>query len=143
MSPKNSAKTIRIVAILFIIFAIIWGLAPYQAINAPSRVLLDILDWPFGDASPTFTGSEMWLSSIGAGLTAAISIMLIGIVAPAVEKSDRKTARVTILAFIIWYIVDSVGSVVSGIPSNAFFNLILLIAILIPLSCVKYEDNKN
>ena len=139
MTPKNSAKTVRIVAYGFIGFAIVWGLAPYQGINAPARILLDILDWPFGDAPATLTGSEMWLSSIGAGLVAAISIMLIGIVAPAIEKLERKTVQATKLAFTTWYIIDGVGSATSGVPSNIFFNTILLIAILAPLYLVDFE----
>ncbi len=141
MTPQNSAKTIRYVAYAFIGFAVIWGLAPYQGINWPSRALLDLLNWPFGDGAPVFSQSEMWLSSIGAGLTFAISVMLIGIVAPAAKKMDRNTIRVTIWAFIVWYLVDSVGSVASGVPSNALFNLILLVAILVPLVLIK-DDGK-
>ncbi len=139
MTPTTSAKTIRYVGYAFIAFAIVWGLAPYQAINWPSRALLDLLNWPFGDSAPAFTQSEMWLSSIGAGLTFAISIMLIGIVAPAAQNRDMKTVHVTIWAFIIWYLVDSIGSVASGVPSNALFNLILLMAILTPLLLLKKE----
>lgn len=141
MTPKNSAKTVRIVACGFMGFAIVWGLAPYQGINTPAIVLLDILDWPFGDASKTLTNSEMWLSSIGAGLVAAISIMLFGIVAPAIEKLERKTVQVTKLAFVTWYIVDGVGSAASGVASNIFFNTILLVAILVPLYLVDFEKD--
>ena len=140
MSPTTAAKTIRYVAYGFIGFALIWGLAPYQGINWPSRALLDLLNWPFGDGAPVFTQSEMWLSSIGAGLTFAISIMLIGIVAPAAERMERNTIRVTMGAFIVWYLVDSIGSVASGVPSNAFFNLIFLAAILVPLVLIKSDD---
>ena len=140
MTPTNSAKMTKIVAWGFIAFAFVWGLAPYQPINAPSRILLDILDWPFGDAALVFDRSEMWLSSIGAGLVVAISIMLLGIVAPAVKNSDRKIVRVTIWAFIAWYIVDGAGSAASGVLSNIFFNTILLVLILIPLCLLRYEE---
>ncbi len=139
MTPKNAAKMTRIVTYGFIAFAVVWGLAPYSAISEPSRLLLDLLSLPFGDAAPNLTKSEMWLSSIGAGLTAAICIMLLGIVAPAVENGDRKVAKTTIWAFVIWYVVDSVGSIAAGVPSNAFFNAILLVAILIPLLTVRYD----
>lgn len=142
MTPKNSAKMTLIVAYSFLAFAFVWGLAPYQAINAPARILLDILDWPFGDAAPMLNKSEMWLSSIGAGLVVALSLMLIGIVVPALEQSNKKIIRVTIWAFIAWYIVDGIGSIFSGVPSNVFFNSILLIPLLIPLFTIKYEDTK-
>jgi len=141
MSPQNSAMVIRLTAYGFLAFAFVWGLAPYQPINLPARLLLDLLAWPPGDAAPVLTRSEMWLSSIGAGLTVAISMMLLGIVAPAVEKSDRKVARVTFWAFVAWFVVDGAGSIASGVVSNVFFNAILLAAILIPLIAVRFDEN--
>ena len=73
MTPTSSARMITIVAWGFIVVSIVWGLAPYQQINAPARIFLDILDWPYGDAAPVLDRSAMWLSSIGAGLSIALS----------------------------------------------------------------------
>ncbi|HHG90643.1 MAG TPA: hypothetical protein ENJ90_09240 [Devosia sp.] len=139
MTPKTAATTTKYVAYGFIAVVIIWGLAPYGPISEPARLLLDLLDWPFGDAAPALTRSEMWLSSIGAGLTFAICIMLLGIVVPAYEKGDRKTIRVTLWAFIAWFVVDGAGSAASGVPSNIFFNSILFVAILVPLLMVRFD----
>lgn len=141
MTPKNSVLMTRIAAWVFLIVAFIWGLAPYQTINAPARIFLDILNWPFGDAALILTQSEMWLSAVGAGLLVAMSIMLLGIVVPAIKNQDRKTVRVTIWAFIAWYIVDGAGSIASGVASNVFFNSIFLALILIPLVTLRYEKN--
>lgn len=143
MTPKTSARLIRIAAWGFLAFAFIWALAPYGAVSEPARLLLDLLDWPLGDAAPALSRSEMWLSSVGAGLVVAVSIMLLGIVAPAIERSDRKTVRVTIWAFIGWYIVDSAGSVVSGVASNAFFNTLFLIAVMVPLLALRYDKPES
>jgi len=124
MTPQTSARITKIVAWGFIAFAVVWGLAPYTAINEPARMLIDLLDWPYGDAAPKLDRSQMWLSSIGAGLVVGISIMLLGIVVPAVEKSDKNTVRITIWAFVGWYIVDGAGSIAAGVASNVFFNTI-------------------
>ena len=142
MTPETSAKTIQYVAYSFFGFAIIWGLAPYQSINEPARILLDILDWPFGDRA-ALSRSEMWLSAIGAGLTVAISIFLIGVVAPAIRASNRQVIRVTIWAFIAWYVVDSAGSYASGVGSNVFFNTIFLAMVLFPLLLVRLEKDDS
>ncbi len=143
MTPSNAARMVKFVSYFFIAFAVVWGLAPYSAISEPSRLLLDLLNLPFGDAPQTLTKSEMWLSSIGAGLTAAICIMLLGIVVPAVENGDKPIIKTTIWAFVVWYLVDSIGSIAAGVPSNAFFNAILLVAILIPLCSVKFEKQSQ
>ena len=139
MTPHNSAKMIKIVTWGFMAFAVVWGLAPYGPISAPAQMLLDLLDWPFGDGG-ALTRSEMWLSSIGAGLTAAICILLLGIVVPAVQAGDKRVVRVTIWAFMAWYIIDGLGSYASGVGSNVFFNTILLVPLMIPLLAVRYED---
>jgi hypothetical protein len=139
MSPDNSARMVKYVAWGFLGFAFIWGLAPYSAVNEPARLLLDMLNWPLGDAAPVLTRSEMWLSSIGAGLTVAISIMLLGIVVPALRQSNKETIRVTIWTFIGWYLVDGIGSYASGVGSNVFFNTIFFAVIMIPLLAVRYE----
>jgi len=140
MTPETSAKTITIVSYGFLVFAFVWGLAPYVAINAPARILLDVLDWPPGTAAAALDRNTMWLSSIGAGLTVLVSILLLGIVVPAVRAQDRRVIRVTIWAAIAWYIVDGAGSIASGVASNVFFNSFLLAGMLVPLLMVRFKD---
>jgi len=139
MTQSTSAKLMRIVSYGFILFAVVWGVAPYGPIGEPSRLLLDLLDWPLGDAAPAMNRSSMWLSSIGAGLTAALCIMLLGIVAPALERGDKGVVRIAVLAIVVWFVVDSAGSIAAGVASNAGFNVILLAAALAPLLGVQYE----
>lgn len=138
MTQNNSAKMTQIVTWGFIAFAIIWGLAPYGPISAPSRILLDILDWPYGDRV-AFSRDAMWLSSVGAGLTMAICIMLLGIVVPALREGNKRVVRVTIWAFVAWFIIDGLGSYASGVGSNAVFNVVLFAAIMVPLITVRFD----
>ncbi|VAW12374.1 hypothetical protein MNBD_ALPHA09-114 [hydrothermal vent metagenome] len=140
MTPQTSAKTLTFVSYGFILIAIIWGLAPYQAINTPSKLLIDMLDWPLGDGPAVLDRSTRWLSSVGAGLLAMLSIMLLGIVVPAIRRGDRQPVRVAIWALVAWFVIDSAGSIAAGVASNAAFNIILLVAALIPLITVKLEN---
>lgn len=139
MTPKTSILWTKTVSWGFLAFALIWGLAPYDGINEPARLLLDMLDWPLGDAEATLSRSQKWLSAIGGGLVLALSILLLGIVVPALEKGDRRTVRTAIAALVAWYLFDSVGSAYSGVASNVFFNTIFVVAILIPLISIRYE----
>jgi len=123
-------------AIVFAIYSILWGLAPYDAINLPSRFILDISNWPVDNLSTSLDQNTKWLTSIAAGLLAAISVFLGGIVVPAIKENNKPIIRTTIVAMVAWYIIDSVGSVASGVPSNAFFNTIYLVLILAPLLCL-------
>jgi len=141
MTPETSAKTITAVSWGFLLFAFVWGLAPYTTINAPARLLLDVLDWPPGTATAALDRNTMWLSSIGAGLTVLVSILLLGIVVPAIRAGDRRVIRVTIWAAIGWFVVDGAGSIASGVASNVFFNAFLLAGMLVPLMAVKIKQS--
>ncbi len=133
MSLNARAKFMMVVAVVFAIYSLLWGLAPFATINFPSRFILDLADWPIDNLSAPLDKNTMWLSAIGAGLLGAVSIFLGGIVAPAIREGNRSIIRTTILAMVFWYIIDSVGSIAAGVGSNVFFNSIYLTLVLIPL----------
>ncbi len=133
----------KTVAWIFIGFAAIWGLAPYETINEPARILIDILDWPIGDAPAKITRSQMWLSSIGAGLIVAVSIIMLGIIVPALRNSNKPIIKTTIYAFTAWFVIDSAGSIAAGVMSNALFNTLFFALVLIPLVMIRTEENNT
>lgn len=51
MSRHTGSRFMLVVSALFAIYAILWGLAPYESINFPARLLLDSLDWPIDNLS--------------------------------------------------------------------------------------------
>ena len=142
MSINTRAKFMMVIAITFFIYAILWGLAPYPSFNLPARLILDLADWPFDNLSTPLDQNTQWLSAIGAGLLAAISIFLGGIVVPAIKAKNTATINTTIIAMSTWYLIDSVGSVAAGVSSNVVFNTIYLVLILIPLLGIK-ANNKD
>jgi hypothetical protein len=137
MSLNTRAKFLLVVSILFMIYSILWGLAPYTSINLPSRFILDIADWPLDNLSNSLDKNTMFLSAIGAGLLGAISIFLAGIVVPAIKTGNTSIINTTITAMIFWFLFDSSGSIASGVVSNVFFNSIYLVLVLIPLIGIK------
>ncbi|PHR59776.1 MAG: hypothetical protein COA43_08780 [Robiginitomaculum sp.] len=126
MSLHSRAKLMSLMAIGYGIFAFFWALAPYTPINLPARFILDLLDWPLNNLGQELSPYTQWLSSIGAGLLAALAVMLGGIIAPALKRGDTPTIRVGFWAMVIWYVIDSAGSIASGIPSNAAFNTLFV-----------------
>lgn len=133
MSLNTRSRFMMVISIIFFIYSILWGIAPYASINFPSRIILDLSDWPVDSLAVPLDRNTMWLSAIGAGLLGAVSIFLCGIVAPALKEGNKRVIRITILAMIFWYIMDSAGSIASGVNSNIFFNSIYLLLVLIPL----------
>ena len=133
MSLEFRFLLMRIVAGVLAAYAVIWGVAPYTSINISARFLLDVLDWPVDSMPNILDRNTMWLSAIGAGLLGAIAMFLWGIVAPALRKGDVNAAKVTFYAFMIWYLIDGIGSIAVGVPANVFFNTCYLILMVAPL----------
>ncbi len=133
MSINTRANFMLGVSIIFFIYSLLWGLAPFTEINVSARIILDLADWPLDSLSTPLDRNTMWLSAIGAGLLSAISIFLGGIVVPAIKEGNRPVIRTTIIAMTVWYIIDGIGSIAAGVSSNVFFNSIYLALVLIPL----------
>ena len=141
MTQKTSALFLRIISYLMIVNAVIWGLAPFDQFNAPAHFYLDLLDWPLGDAPAELGRNAKWLSAIGAGLLMALAILLLGVICPALEAGEKRTIRVTVMALIAWFVIDSAGSIAAGVPANVFFNLVYLIPMLVPLLFVRWKSD--
>ena len=69
-----------------------------------------------------------------------VAVFLGGIVATAITERNRSVIRTTIIAMVVWYIIDGVGSIAAGVVSNVFFNTIYLIFVLIPLVGINNEN---
>ena len=133
MSLDLRFRLMRIIAVIFALYTVVWSLAPYTSINLPARFLLDVLDWPIDNMGLALDQNTKWLSTIGATLLGAVSVFLWGIVAPALKRGDSQVAKMTLLAFIVWYVIDSAGSIAAGVASNVVFNTAYLVLVLIPL----------
>ena len=140
MSLEFRAKFMHVIAIVFIVFSLLWALAPYTSINLPSRFIIDFIDWPLDNLSAQLSRDIKWLTSIAAGLLVAFSIFLSGVVAPAIKTNDKRIINITKLAIVAWFIIDSAGSIASGVASNAFFNSLFFILVMIPLVGIKKEN---
>lgn len=142
MSTNTRAKFMMGVATIFLIYSLLWGVAPFAEINISARIILDLADWPIDNFSTPLDRNTMWLSAIGAGLLAAIAIFLGGIVVPAIREGNSSIIRTTIIAMSVWYIIDGIGSIAAGVASNLFFNSIYLALVLIPLIGTEKTSNQ-
>jgi hypothetical protein len=133
MQNEKAATYVTLVAWILAGYALVWATAPYWTADLPARILLDILAWPMGDGRPVWDDNLKWLSSIGAGLLMALGVVLGGVVAPAVRAGDKRVARVSVMAMLAWFVVDSAGSVAAGFAANAVINVPTLLVCIAPL----------
>ena len=90
------------------------------------------------DGAQSYAATETrLLAAIVGGLTAGIGAAIY-LIAQHVYAKDPDLGRKIILTFVlVWFVVDSLGSVLSGAPFNAVLNFSLLILMILPLVWVK------
>ncbi|MEE2692656.1 MAG: hypothetical protein VX640_14065 [Pseudomonadota bacterium] len=137
MSPQTAASLLRLVGAGFLLAGLVFALAAFAPVDAPGVLFLDLLKWPL-DGNPGALGQDArWLSGVGGGLLAGYAVAILTIIAPAIERGDQGVRRGAVAAILVWFAVDSAGSIASGVGSNAVFNVLFAAMYLFPLVAMK------
>ena len=134
MSNENAAKLVRIASILLIAFGVFFALVSVPVLAGPTYAFIDLVDWPI-DGNVELDSVAKMLCAIAGGLSAGFGVFMYLIVAPLVERGDP-LGRKAIPALLVWYVVDSGGSVLAGAPLNAVSNAAFLALLIAPLLLV-------
>ena len=122
-----------ITAVVIGSFGPIFMLGAMEPTSGLARWTLDLLSWPL-DGLQTYTDpTTQFLSALTGGFLFGWGVMVWGLrrwVYDAAPEGVRKAVLTGVLA---WFLLDSLGSVLSGNPSNAFFNIIVLLISVGPM----------
>ncbi|MBP7044674.1 MAG: hypothetical protein KBE23_18110 [Chloroflexi bacterium] len=122
-----------ITAVVIGSFGPIFMLGAMEPTSGLARWTLDLLSWPL-DGLQTYTDpTTQFLSALTGGFLFGWGVMVWGLrqwVYDAAPEGVRKAVLTGVLA---WFFLDSLGSVLSGNPSNAFFNVIVLLISVGPM----------
>ncbi len=133
ISLDRSLALLRWSAYLLLIFVAIWFLAVFPPIDKPASLLIDFLDWPLDGGHDVLSRDTRFLSGVGSGLLTGMACYILFVVVPELEAGNFRVLKGAAIATLGWYVVDSIGSCASGVPSNAVFNTGFLILLLTPL----------
>ena len=141
MTPQFAARWLRLVAVALLVFMAVWATAALPGFDRPATLLMDLNDWPLDGSHDILSRDTRWLSAIGAGLLAALALLLALVVAPALEAGQRYVRQGALTAIVAWYVIDSVGSVTAGVPENVLVNTVYLALMAVPLWRVDFDSN--
>jgi hypothetical protein len=121
------------------LYIFITGLLPFLAVftatQEPWRVFFDVLSWPLDNSPAGFTDAERQLSAILSGVLCGWSWLLYKMAHP--EIFNERLRRLMVQSTWVWFILDSGGSILSGLPLNAVSNVIFALVLLVPLRKLK------
>ncbi|MBO6675717.1 MAG: hypothetical protein JJ908_11640 [Rhizobiales bacterium] len=109
------------------------ALASRPEMSEPARWALDLLSWPL-DGSITYQPQEMrFLSAITGGVLFGWGVMIWALRAWVYDVAPEGVRKSVVFSLLGWFVLDSLGSVLSGTTPNAVFNIAFLILLIGPL----------
>ncbi len=133
MTRKFHRFWMKVTAIIVGSFAPVLFLGALVPTSAPARLTLDLLGWRLNHPSNYDAIDTRFLSALSGGFLLGWGVMiwcLSSWVYPLASDAVRRTVVASLLA---WFCLDSAGSIASGTPSNAAFNVVVLILAVGPL----------
>lgn len=137
MTDKQAANIIRIASIGFFFTALIFASGAFASIDGLSVWLHDLLDWPLDGKTAAYTKEARWFSAIGGGVFAGLCVLFYMVVAPLIEQGSRLAARGVVVSMLVWFVIDSAGSISAGVPANAVFNVLFLAILIGPILAIR------
>lgn len=133
MPPQIHRRWLYVTALVVGAFGPVFSLGSMVPTSAPARWTLDLLAWRLDRPSSFEPANLRLLSAVTGGFLLGWGVMIFALarwVHPLAPEPVRRTVLASLLA---WFVLDSTGSIASGHPSNAAFNVIVLLVAVGPL----------
>ena len=130
---KTHKLYLKISAVLVMLFGPIFFLGTFEDWREPIRWTADLLVWPV-DGQQTYDHPEtIFLGALAGGFLFGWGVLIWRLSGEAFAAAPEAIRKAVVTGFVAWFLLDSAGSITSGNPSNAVFNVLILLAFVGPL----------
>ncbi len=133
MSHAFQKFWLKITAVIVGSFGPVFFLGTMTPTLAPARLTLDLLGWRLGQPSAYDTPDTRFLSALTGGFLLGWGVTIWCLSVWAYDAAPEGVRRSVLVGSLAWFCLDSTGSIASGNPSNAAFNVLVLLASIGPL----------
>ncbi|MBU1376254.1 MAG: hypothetical protein KKE02_16620 [Alphaproteobacteria bacterium] len=133
MSHGLHKAWLKVTALVVGGFAPVFSLGAMPRTAEPARLTLDLLSWPLDNATTYGSPDTRFLSALTGGFLLGWGIMIWGLSGAVYDAAPEGVRRVVLAGVLAWFLLDSAGSIASGNPSNAGFNVAVLLLAVGPL----------
>lgn len=124
---------LKVTAFIVASFAPVMFLGAMPGTSEPARFTLDLLAWRL-DRPTAWDAPELHLlSAVAGGFLLGWGVMIWALSAWVYDAAPEGVRRTVLAGVLSWFVLDSAGSIASGNPSNAAFNVLILLAAVGPL----------
>lgn len=130
MSHGIHKAWLKVTAVVVGSFGPVFFLGSMAATSEPARWTLDLLSWPLDGATTWASADARFLSALTGGFLMGWGVMIWCLSAWVYDAAPEAVRRTVLFSMLAWFVTDSAGSIASGNPSNAAFNVgVLLLAV--------------
>ena len=133
MSHQFHKSWLLITALIVGAFGPVFALGAMEATSEPARWTLDLLSWPLDGQESYDFATMRFLSALTGGFLFGWGVMIWCLRAWVYDIAPEPVRRTVLTSLLAWFVLDSAGSIASGTPSNAFFNVLVLLLAVGPL----------
>ena len=124
---------LKITAIVVGSFGPVFFLGTMAATSEPARLTLDLLSWPLDGNASYAEATTRFLSALTGGFLLGWGVMIWCLSRWVYDLAPEFVRRAVLAGVLAWFVLDSAGSIASGNPSNALFNVLILLLAVGPL----------
>lgn len=114
-------------------FGPVFSLATHPASDELARWTLDFLAWPLDGTQQYSDGAMRFLSALTGGFLFGWGTLIFCLRQWVYDVAPEQTRRAVVCGVLAWFVLDTTGSIAAGVPSNAAFNIIVLLGAVGPL----------
>lgn len=133
MTTTHRLLWLRCAAALTVATGLVAALAAHPAAGEPWRLLFDLLSLPVDVSPGPFSAATRQSSAVLGGVMVGWGATLFALAGPTFSHARGPVARAVSVGLVLWFVVDSVASVVSGLPGNVALNGLFGFAFAMPL----------
>ena len=124
---------LKVTAVVVGAFGPVFFLGTMAPTLEPARLTMDLLSWPIDGATTFASPDTRFLSAVTSGFLLGWGVMIWGLSVWVYDAAPEGVRRTVLTGLLAWFILDSAGSIASGNPSNAAFNVAVLLLAVGPL----------
>ncbi len=133
MTQETTVLWLKIGSGLTVFFGLLIAAAATPAAAAPVEFLADLIFYPIDSAQSVAAPETRLIGAIGGGVMTGWGLMLWMLSTRLYPREPALARQLIITSIVVWFIVDSAGSIMSGAPLNALFNVSFLLIFCVPL----------
>lgn len=133
MTQAQTLNWLKAASAIVIAFGLVMTLGAMPATSAPVALLVDLVFWPLDGQQRVSAPETRLLWAISGGILTGWGLLLWQLSTRLYPRDPRLARSLILTSISVWFVVDSLGSVLAGAPLNAAFNVGFLLLFFIPL----------